>query len=103
MSTFFTSEPPTTKVAGFSTFNKRLAIIRSGLSLARRTCVTTYHTKVIREDCCYAAKYSLSLIKVFKVHEVLRSTSETLARRRDFSFSGKGFKSSRIKYLAPML
>ena len=36
-------------------------------------------------------------------HEILRFTEGTFASSKDLSVTGMGFKSSRIKYLAPIL
>ena len=57
--------------------------------------------------CVYAAlKSSISehsFLKSAYTHEVLRFTAGTFASSKDLSVTGRGFKSSRIKYLAPIL
>ena len=57
--------------------------------------------------CVYAAlKSSISensSLKSAYTHEILRFTEGTFASSKDLSVAGRGFKSSRIKYLAPIL
>ena len=57
--------------------------------------------------CVYAAlKSSISKnssLKSAYTHEILRFTEGTFASSKDLSVTGRGFKSSRIKYLAPIL
>ena len=60
-----------------------------------------------RTSCVYAAlKSSISKnnsLKSAYTHEILRFTEGTFASSKDLSVAGRGFKSSRIKYLAPIL
>ena len=57
--------------------------------------------------CVYAAlKSSISensSLKSAYTHEILRFTEGTFASSKDLSVAGRGFKSSLIKYLAPIL
>ena len=57
--------------------------------------------------CVYAAlKSSISKnssLKSAYTHEILRFTEGTFASSKDLSVAGRGFKSSLIKYLAPIL
>ena len=57
--------------------------------------------------CVYATlKISISensSLKSAYTHEILRFTEGTFASSKDLSVAGRGFKSSRIKYLAPIL
>ena len=66
-------------------------------------------TQVVRciSACVYAIlKSSISensSLKSAYTHEILRFTEGTFASNKDLSVAGRGFKSSRIKYLAPIL